>query len=180
MVAIIVIVALVVAGGALGGVLLLTGNDSASSGDTIEGRGYSYAIPEGWSDARDRVDPSQGIDTVVRADDADGGFHTNVLVEVDSASGVTDPATIKEQWTNNIGNAVGGTPEPIDGTTIDGQDAIGVRIQTAQRDIQIVQVAYLVLNDGKVYSIALSANADAADAATDTFQELLDSWSWKG
>jgi hypothetical protein len=183
LIAVIVIVALVVAGGAVGGFLLLGGDDddsesSESSGDTLSGDGYSYAVPEGWSDASDQGE-SQGVDSIVRADDEESGFHTNILVEVDPASGVTDPNAIKDQWTSNVGGAVGATPSPIDGATIDGQDAVGIRLETTAQGVDVVQVAYLAINDGKIYSIALSTAADTEDASNDTFDNLLGSWSWE-
>jgi PsbP len=182
LIAVILIVALVVAGGAVGGILLLGGDDSESSGssggDTLTGDGYSYAVPDGWSDVSEQGE-SQGVDTIVRADEDESGFHTNILVEVDPASGVTDPTEIQDQWASNVGGAVNATPSPIDGTTIDGQDAVGLRLETTAQSVDVVQVAYLAINDGKIYSIALSTAADAEDPATETFQQLLESWSWE-
>lgn len=179
LIAVILIVALVVAGGAVGGFLLIGGDDSESSGGgSLAGDGYSYTIPDEWSDASAQGQ-SQGVDTIVRADDAESDFHTNILVEVDPASGVTDPAEIQNQWASNIAGSVGATPSPIDGTTIDGNDSVGIRLETTAEDVDVVQVAYLVINDDKVYSIALSTAADAEDTSTETFQELLESWSWE-
>jgi hypothetical protein len=179
LIAVILIVALVVAGGAVGGFLLVgSDDDSEGSGEELAGDGYSYAIPEGWSDVSEQGE-SQGVDTIVRADDAESDFHTNILVEVDPASGVTDPTEIQDQWASNVGGSVNATPEPIDGTTIDGQDAVGIRLETTAQDIDVVQVAYLAINDDKIYSIALSTAADTEDASTETFQQLLDTWSWE-
>jgi hypothetical protein len=180
LIAVIVIVALVVAGGAVGGFLLIGGDDDSESsgGDNLAGDGYSYAIPDGWSDTSEQGE-SQGVDTIVRADDDEAGFHTNILVEVDPASGVSDPTEIQDQWASNVAGAVGATPNPIDGTTIDGQDAVGIRLETTAQNVDVVQVAYLAINDDKIYSIALSTAADAEATSTETFQNLLDSWSWE-
>jgi PsbP len=181
LVAVIVIVALVVAGGAVGGGLLLFSSDddsNASGGETLEGDGYSYTIPDGWSDTTSQTN-TEGIDSVVRSDDDADGFHTNILVEVDAASGVTDPTQIEEQWMTNIGRSVNATPESIDATSIDGQDAVGMRLETTTEDIDVVQVAYLTINADQVYSIALSASAGSEDEATEALQELLESWTWE-
>ena len=56
---------------------------------------------------------------------------------------------------------------------------VGIRLQTTAQDVDVVQVAYLAINDDKIYSIALSTAADTEDVSTDTFQQLLDSWAWE-
>ena len=180
LIAVIVIVVLAIAGGVAGAALLLGGGDDSASGgtQTIDGDGYFFTIPEGWDDATSAAGGAQGVDSVVRSDEDDNGFRTNVLVEVQSAQGVTDLEKIRPAWESNIGNAVGAAPQPIDGITIDGEAAAGVRVQTTQQGTDVVQVAYLTINNDKVYSIALSSHADAADEAAGQFEQLLDSWSW--
>ena len=199
LIAVIAIVVLALAGGVVGAALMLGGDDSESSGgqtsetsgpnggettdpsggETIVGSGYTFAIPEGWDDATGDVQGTTGIDSAVRAEDENDGFSRNVVVEVQSAAGATDPEQIRAQWETNIGNAVKATPEPIDGTTIDGEDAVGVRVETSQQDIEVVQIAYLTINDGQVYSIAMSAHRDVEDTADAEFEQLLGSWSWR-
>ena len=180
LIAAIVIVVLAIAGGAVGAVLLLGGGDDSASGgtQTINGDGYSYAIPEGWDDATSAAGGAQGVDSVVRSEEDDNGFRTNVLVEVQPAQGTTDLEEIRPAWEQNIGDAVGATPEPIDGTTIDGEEAAGVRVETNQQGTDVVQIAYLTIKDDKVYSIALSSHAEVEDEASGQFEQLLDSWSW--
>lgn len=185
LIAVILIVVLALAGGAVGAALMLGGGDDGESsggevvdsGETMKGSGYTYGIPEGWNDATSDVG-AMGIDSAVRAEDEDDGFRRNVVVEVQPANGASDPEEIQDQWESNIGEAVGGTPEPIDGISIDGQDAVGIRIETTQQDIDIVQVAYLAINDDQIYSIALSAHRDVEDEATAEFEQVLDTWSW--
>jgi hypothetical protein len=199
LIAVIVIVVLAVAGGVVGAALMLGGDDSESrggqpsetsqtnggettepsGGETIEGSGYTFAIPEGWDDATSDVQGTTGIDAAVRAEDEDEGFSRNVVVEVQPAAGATDPEQIRARWETNIGNVVKATPEPIAGTTIDGEDAVGVRVETSQQDIDVVQIAYLTINEGQVYSIAMSAHRDAEDTADAEFEQLLGSWSWR-
>jgi hypothetical protein len=186
LIAVILIVVLALAGGAVGAALMLGGGDDSESsgggevidsGETMKGTGYTYGIPEGWDDATSDVG-AMGIDSAVRAEDEDGGFRRNVVVEVQPANGATDPEEIRSQWESNIGEAVGGTPEPIDGISIDGQDALGIRIETTQQDIDIVQVAYLAIYEDQIYSIALSSHRDVEDEATAEFEQVLDTWSW--
>jgi PsbP len=182
LIAIVTIVVLALVGGAAGGILLLGGDDDSESADggggTIEGNGYSYAIPEGWDDATEDASGTEGIDSAVRADDDDGGFRSNVLVEVQPAAGASDPQEIRAQWEANIGGAVDATPEQIASATIDGQEALGVRVETEREGISVVQYAYLAINEGQIYSIAMSANLEAEDEATEELNQLLDSWSW--
>jgi PsbP len=181
LVAVILIIALVVAGGAVGGFLIAGDDDEpGSAGDTLDGDGYSYAIPDGWSDATSEAEgQSQSIDTVVKADEDDDGFHSNLFVEIDPAQGVTDLSQIEEEWATNTAQSVNATPESIDDITIDGQDAVGIRMETTTQDIDVVQVAYLAVKDGQAYSIVLSSSAGAEEEATETLEQLLDSWAWK-
>jgi hypothetical protein len=188
LVAVILIVALVVAGGAVGGFLLLGGDDdddssnggssNETSGETIEGQGYSYPIPDGWEASGSDVTTGV-IDTAIQVVEPVDGFRTNMLVEVHAAQGETDVEAIRSTWESNIANAVGGTPEQIDSLAIDGVDAVGIRIETTQRGTQVVQHAYLVINDDTIYSIALSAGLSSEDDAVGTFQEVLDGWTWQ-
>jgi PsbP len=177
LIAVIVIVALVVAGGAVGGGLLLLGSDS-DSGESLEGDGYSYTIPDDWSDQTSETN-AEGIDSVVKANNDDDGFFANVFVEIDAAEGVTDVAEIQEEWATNTAESVNATPESIDDITIDGEDAVGIRLETTAQGIDVVQVAYLAVKDDKAYSIVLSSNADAEDHATEKLDGLLNSWSWQ-
>lgn len=183
MIAIIVAVVLVVAGGAIGGFLVLGGDDdddssNGTSGATIEGDGYSYDIPEGWQDASE--DGASGvIDTMIQVEEPEDGFATNMLVEVHPSQGATDVQALKSTWESNVGGAVDGTPEDIEDTTIDSEDAVGLRVESNQNGKDVVQFAYLVISGDKLYSIAMSAGANGEDAASDTFQQILDSWSWQ-
>jgi flagellar basal body-associated protein FliL len=174
LIAVIVIVALVVAGGAVGGGLLLFSSEE----ETLEGDGYSYTIPDDWSDETGATD-AQGIDSVVKANNDDDGFFANVFVEIDAAEGVTDVAEIQEEWATNTAQSVNAEPESIDDITIDGEDAVGIRLETTAQGVDVVQIAYLAVEDGKAYSIVLSSSAGAEDEASETLDDLLGSWSWQ-
>src|SRR5690606_7722763 len=135
-------------------------------------------IPEGWADDTDEVGADL-VDSVVRAEEAQEGFRTNMLVEVHPAQGTTDPEELRATWESNVSTAVGGEPEQIDSITIDGADAIGRRVESNQQGNAIVQVAYLVINDDKIYSIAMSTGQGTEDDAVETFNEILDDWRWE-
>ena len=208
LIGVVVLVVLLIAGGALAALLLLSDSDddkdddkagdkasestsesvsvsptesaSEPAGNLIQGNGYSYTLPDGWQDATDEAQGAPGaIDTVsVWGEQLEGG-RANVIVETGTAGGETDPQALREQWVSNMSGSTGEKPQEIPGTTIDGQDAIGVQFErTNENDVEIVQTAYLVVNDGKVFSIALSGKI-GDDDVEQAFEEILDSWTWE-
>ena len=191
-----VLVILLIAGGGLATLLLLSDSDndkdsdqaedrtseptSAPAGDLLQGNGYSYTLPDGWQDASDEAAGAPGaIDTIAVWGEKLEGGRANVIVESGPSGGESDPEALREQWQSNMTGSTGATPEKIDGTTIAGQEAIGVRIErTNDKGVAIVQTAYLVVRDGNVYSIALSGKSGDDDAEA-AFADIRDSWTWE-
>jgi hypothetical protein len=192
----VVLVVLLIAGGGLAALLLLSDSDkgddngkaddrtststSAPSADQIHGNGYSYTLPDGWQDATDQAQGAPGaIDTVsVWGEKLEGG-RANFIVESGSSGGEDDPEAIRDQWVSNMTGSTGAEPHEIPGATIDGEETIGVQFErTNERDVEIVQTAYLAVHDGNVYSIAISAKI-GDDDAEQAFEDILDSWTWE-
>jgi hypothetical protein len=204
-VGVVVLVVLLIAGGALAALLLLSDPDddnndkadeatsqtseptettettetSAPAGDTIEGAGYTYALPEEWQDVTAQAAGSPGaIDSVSAWGSKLNGGRANVIVESGPTGGEDDVEVLRKQWVKNMSGSTGVKPQAIPGTTIDGERAIGTQIQrTNEKDVEIVQTAYLVVHDGNVYSIALSGKI-GDDDAEQAFADILASWSW--
>ncbi|HYJ68441.1 MAG TPA: hypothetical protein VEX15_12375 [Nocardioidaceae bacterium] len=152
------------------------GGTEEVAGPTIEGDGYAYAVPEGWEDrtswARD-IAPDGG-DSAVGVSDPDHGFDTNVLVAAWDADGVTSIEKAQDAWL-----PAGVSVEQLEPTSIDGVEAVGVRHETnSDADRPIVQLGYLALRDGQLYSIVLSAPVQSEGDSEAAFSAVLDSWSW--
>jgi len=204
LIGVVVLVLLLVAGGALAALLLLSDSDddkdngnagdkasestsesvsvspSEPAGNLIQGDGYSYTLPDDWQDVSDEAAGAPGaIDTIsVWGDQLEGG-RANVIVETGPTGGETDPEALREQWVSNMSGSTGAEPQEIPGTTIDGQEAIGVQYErTNENDVEIVQTAYLVVNGDEVFSIALSGKI-GDDDAEQAFEGILDSWTWE-
>ncbi len=186
MIAAILIVVLVLAGGATGAALLFSGSggdDSSDVAGTLAGNGYSYTLPSGWNEVTDEAlagDPPGAIDTVAAWGQRFNGAPANLIVEVGSAQGTSDPEELRQGWEANMGAVTNSTPKPIDNTTIANETAIGTEIRRSNENgIDIVQIAYLTVHDGNAYSVALSTNAETEDEARSEFEMILNSWSWE-
>ena len=194
LIGIVVVVVLLIAGGALAAVLVFAGSDddkdkdsnkaddktSEPAVDVMKGTGYSYTLPDNWTDisAAAAEGAPGAIDTVAVWGEKFEGGRANVIVESGPTS-ETDLEKLREQWATNMTNGTGATPERIEGTTIGGEDAIGTRIErTNEKGVAILQTAYLVVRDGKIYSIALSGRS-GDDEAVAAFEAIQDSWNWE-
>jgi hypothetical protein len=203
LIGVVTLVVLLIAAGALAALLLLSDSDDdkddAKAGDTasestseptestssvpddlLQGNGYSYTLPEDWQDASEEAAGAPGaIDTIsVWGDRLEGG-RANVIVETGPAGGETDLEVLREQWVKNMTSSVGAAAQDIPGATIDGEDSIGVQIESKNKnDLEIVQTAYLVVRDDRVYSIGLSGKI-GDDDAEQAFEDILDSWTWE-
>jgi hypothetical protein len=152
------------------------GRTEDMAGPMIEGDGYAYAVPEGWENrtswARD-VAPDGG-DSAVGVSEPDHGFDSNVLVAAWDAGGVTSVEKARDAWL-----PAGASVEQLEPTSIDGVRAVGVRHETnSDAGRPIVQVGYLALRHGQLYSIVLSAPVQSESASEAAFTAVLHSWSW--
>lgn len=148
----------------------------------VDGQGYTYELPEDWNDVTEEAlsgsDAPGTIDTVSVWGKKLNGGRANVIVETGSAGSEEDEEELRDDWESNMGSSTGVTPEKIDGTEIDGEDAIGAKMeQTNANGVDIVQIAYLVIVDGTQYSIGLSAK-QGDDDAQEQFEDILASWDW--
>jgi hypothetical protein len=158
--------------------------DPDPSGEgTITGDGYTFELPAaGWTDQTDEAGALGGptLDTVIVLGRSIDLAQSNILVEALSAGGASSIDDLEGLWKRNLSGSDGATPEDIDGTTIDGEEAIGVRIadRVNAAGVEITQVAYLVLHADKQYSIALTFPASGDAVSEDDFEAVLGSWTW--
>lgn len=151
-------------------------------GDVITGDGYTYALPAtGWKEATaDAKDLAATIDTAIILGASIDLSQSSIIVEALSGGSASSLEDLEGLWKRNLASSDGATPVDIEDTTIDGERAIGVRIEDRVNTggIPIVQVAYLTLHDDKQYSIGLSFPKSGDEVSEDDFQTMLDSWSW--
>ena len=103
-----------------------------------------------------------------------------MIVEASSGVGDADPESLRSTWEKNMSGASGSTPMDYDGTTIDGEEAIGAKFERDNTTgTPIVQIAYLTVHDGTAYSVILSTQQDKADEAMQAYDDLLGSWTWE-
>jgi hypothetical protein len=204
LIVLVVLLVLLIVGGGVTAAVLLAGNDSNNkasdtpsqstsaptsaptsstptvpSSNAIQGNGYSFTLPTAWQDVSEEASGAPGaIDTIAVWGSKLQGGRANVIVESGPTGGATDPENLRSQWESNMSGATGTSPKKIDGTTIDGESAIGARItRTGDKGVAIVQTAYLVIHNDTAYSIALSGRAGDTDAET-AFTAILGSWAW--
>ena len=193
----IVAIVLVLVGGGIAFALLAGGdddtnssNDSAAtdepttlSGEKLSGEGYTYELAEDWQDATDEAkgqDAPGTIDTVSIWGEKLDGSQANLIVEASSGVGDADLESLRPTWESNMSGASGSTPMEHDGTTIDGEEAIGAKFERDNTaGTAIVQIAYLTVHDGTAYSVILSTQQDKADDAMQAYDDLLGSWTWE-
>ena len=175
----IVAIVLVLVGGGIALALLSGGDDdgkdstgkdeSTLSGEKLSGEGYTYELPKDWNEATDEAkgqDAPGTIDTVSIWGEKLDGSQANVIVEASAGVGDADPESLRSTWEKNMSGASGSTPMEYDGTTIDGEEAIGAKFERDNTSgTAIVQIAYLTVHDGTAYSVILSTQQDKADEA---------------
>ena len=155
--------------------------DPDTDDSTIQGDGYTYELPDGWSDQASSLDAQsapESIDTVSSWGEALDGGRANVIVETGPANGQTNLTSLKPSWVANLTGSERKATD-IDPITIDGYDAIGVRMDSVnKRGVKIVQFAYLTVVNDKIYSVGLSTTPADVSEARATFRDILGTWTW--
>ncbi len=160
-----------------------TASEASLSEDTLGGEGYAFSLPKGWNDATEEAkqqDAPGTIDTVAVWGEKLDGSRANVIVEASSGVGDADLESLRSTWESNMSGAAGSAPRDHEGTTIDGEEAIGAKFERDNDSgTAIVQIAYLTVHEDTAYSITLSAKQDDADEATAAYEALLGGWTWE-
>lgn len=155
-----------------------TESATTTSGDTIDGDGYTYAIPEGWEDVGEEAATAQA-DSAVRVTDA-GGFGTNINVIVAPAPpGGDDIESLREQFQQQIEGMVDTKVEALENITVDGETAIGQTASADQQGQTLIFTQYFVPHDGNLYAITLTAPEDNAEEGRAALDSVVSSWAWE-
>lgn len=159
-----------------------TATSEPAPGDVITGDGYSYSLPAtGWKDAsEDAKELAATIDTAIILGASIDMSQSSIIVEALTAGTASSLEDLEGLWKRNLASSDGATPVDIEETTVDGERAIGVRIEDRVNNagLPITQIAYLALHDGRQYSIGLSFPQSGDEVSEADFETMLDSWTW--
>jgi hypothetical protein len=159
------------------------------TGDAVEGEGYAYGLPDGWSIEQESSGTETGVDTVIISDDASGDFRVNVNVVRES--GVPDDTEISEYVDAGIQQvqdspASCGRPadatvevvsEPAD-TELGGEPALDYEVLTKGEGIAASQRQIAAIHEGTAYTITLSAGEGDLEENNPVLDDIISSWSW--
>jgi hypothetical protein len=158
------------------------GTNQGCEGDRcLEGNGYSYELPEGWTNISEQVkeqNAEQGtLDTASAWGRSIEAGRANVIVEVDGWV-YSDLDDAREVLKGNLAS-LGGNIEEIDSRTIDGEEAAGLLLtRTNENGIEVEQTAYIMKNGDD--AVVITASSKAGDEGPkDAYEEIYDSWSWE-
>ena len=159
-----------------------TGGTDPCTGDRcLEGEGYSYEIPEGWTDITKQVQEENAeqpqLDTASAWGKSISEGRANVIVEV-SGWTYTDLDDAKSVLKGNLAT-LGGDIEDIENRTIDGEEAAGVLLSRANESgVDVEQTAYIVKHGDDAVVITASNKAND-DGPQDAYESIYDSWAWE-
>jgi hypothetical protein len=188
--------ALVLAGLAIAGCASSEDEDA----DPVQGRGYSYSLPEGWEDVSEQAKGEVEIprfrpDTLVigeREDDfttnvnvvREGGVPEGVTAEdyaEVSLAGLRDPAAA------GLPPELAATVEQLNPTGISrlrdrelgGEEAFAWTYRSTQagRRVRVRQVATVM--DGAGYTVTLTAVPAGFEEGAGALEEVVGSWRWE-
>lgn len=152
-------------------------------GDTFDGVGYRVALPDGWDDGTEEFKSTNpGVTTLDKVFIWGRTFNSargNIIVEIQSSYGNTDPDGLKDDWKEALvlDDATATITDGPD-TEVDGQRALTVDIdRTNANGVEVTQRSVLVISGPTGYSITASLQS-GDDIVLDEFDKILDAWRW--
>jgi hypothetical protein len=181
--------------------MLAAAGCGGDDGDSIDGNGYSYSVPEGWEDASDSEAADEASEVIgVRFDslvngEAKDGFAVNVNVLRERVpGGMTDSeyaelniATLRDPSAAGYPPELAERIEELDvrglsrprELELDGAGAMTWDYDTTQGGRDLRQRQMVVVRDGAGYTITLTALPSQFEDGTEALDEVVESWSWK-
>jgi hypothetical protein len=164
----------------------------------VEGTGYEYELPEGWTDESDEDTSQFGVagfapDTIAAAEPEDGfASNVNVVLESSLASDVTpevyadasrqilrDPSVLPDEArrvVERLDPRDFGSRRQIE---LDGQDAYELDYTGDQGGRVLRFRAVTTVREGTGYAMTYTALRTQFDGALDDFDQVLDTWRWR-
>ena len=148
-----------------------------ATGPTIEGDGYSYAVPEGWEQQDSAI--AAGADTIALDMASTGDFATNVNVVLSPAGLLT--ADEVESFAGDELEAGGATDvEILDRVIVGGSESAHVTAALIASDVAYRIHQYYASSATQTYVITFSFSEDVVsdDDALAIAESVLASWVW--
>lgn len=152
-------------------------NAAPASGETIEGDGYSYSVPEGWGVPEGVDGATQGLDTVA-ADLADtDGFADNVNVVL-SPAGQVSVEQAEQAGADELTGGGATDVEVEDRVRVADTDAAHLSANFAQGTSYAIE-QYYVSDDDQTFVVTFSfSDSVDDDERTEIAESVLASWTW--
>jgi hypothetical protein len=180
--------------------LLLAG--CSDEEDRVDGRGYTYAVPDGWEDAGDRAEELDldlrrvAVDSlIVGRRKGDFTSNVNVVREAGLPDGITarryadetiarirDPAAaaLPREVMEAFEGVDPATIEALPGTELGGAEAAAWEYRqrgSLGREAQVRQLA--AVRDRAAYVVTLTAVPGAFEDGAAALAEVTESWEWE-
>ena len=166
-----------------------TETTDTGSGETVEGNGYSFGLPEGWTVEQESSGVESGVDTVIVSDETGGDFRVNVNVVRES--GVPediDIATYVDSGIQQVQDDPASFGLPADATVdmvadpsetdLAGNAALDYEVLTKGEGIAASQRQVAAIHEGTAYTITLSAAEGELEPNNAALDGIIGSWSW--
>lgn len=146
---------------------------------SVQGDGYTVAIPEGWTDLsdQDKEVPQLAQADLAYGDTTEQEFASNLNTIVTPAGGVTvSDQGVRKQLADLVEQKLGVRPEPIPDIELDGEQAIGQTARLRNPDASLVQ--YVTVHEDEAYTLTVTLNAARAGESDAIVSGVVDSWQW--
>ena len=148
----------------------------AATGKTIEGKGYSYTVPEGWDVPSSDVGTSQADSFAADLKDTDG-FSDNVNVVL--VDGQATPDQIEDQAPTGLKSS-GATKVAVrDRTTVAGEETVHVTAVTSANKVKYRVDQFYFPHGSTTYVVTFSFSPKVSEADRDDVSgSVLSTWQF--
>ena len=166
-----------------------TETTDTGSGETVEGNGYSFGLPEGWTVEQESSGVESGVDTVIVSDETGGDFRVNVNVvresgvpeDIDIGTYVDSGIQQVQDDPASFGLPADATVEMVadpSETELAGAAALDYEVLTKGEGIAASQRQVAAIHEGTAYTITLSAAEGELEPNNAALDGIIGSWSW--
>lgn len=159
------------------------------SGDAVEGNGYSFALPDGWSIEQESSGVESGVDTVIISDETGGDFQVNInVVREADVPDDTDIGAYVDSGIQQVQDAPASFGLPADATVevvsdpadseLGGVPALDYEVLTKGEGIAASQRQIAAIHEGTAFTVTLSAGEGELEDNNAVLDEIIGSWSW--
>jgi hypothetical protein len=151
----------------------------APDGDTIQGTGYSFAVPEGWAKPEQDIPGTEQTDTFAADLKDTDGFSDNVnVIRLDPAP-IDDLDKLEDGLKAELEGAGSKDVTVGDRTEIDGDETVSISSVQSQNGNNYLTDQFNAIHDGVSYVITFSFSETVSeDDRSALAASVLSSWKW--